>query len=50
VQLVTGLTWRHTSNIVNAAGQGMRPPVMPNITICGVVTLRLAKRLAMSWA
>ena len=41
----TCFTWRHTSKMVNAAGHGMSPPVMPKSTICGVVTVRLAKRL-----
>ena len=36
------------SKTVNAAGQGIRPPVIPKSTICGVVTVRPAKRLEMS--
>ncbi len=35
---------------MNAAGQGISPPVTPNQTICGVVTVRLVKRFAMSAA
>jgi hypothetical protein len=49
---VTRLSCRHTSKTVNAAGHGIKPPVTPKRMICGLVTLRPAKRFAMSnaWA